>query len=347
MAIIKIIINTVDSTMPLITERRAVLDVYAEAAKRKWVIPCICTENLTTTEAVLAAVLDYGKQIGVPDLPITIAITNLYSHRSQSVNYTHTRNWEVGLRLFIEELKVLTGPWSPYKDLKVMLHLDHIQHDDDEELLRWDMTPFSSIMYDASTLSFDENIRATARFVAQHCDKIVIEGACDEIIDSGMGGNELTTPENALRFVKETGCDFIVANLGTEHRASAAELKYHGDLALKIKQKIGTRIVLHGASSVGSNQIKSLFMDGVCKVNIWTILERDSAPVLLENMLANSAKILGKEKTNEWIEKGWLGASVDSDASKSIAFYTTLYRQGILFDAMKAITTDFLKLWYV
>lgn len=42
---------------------------------------------------------EYGDLTGYPNLPVTIAITNNYSHRSQSVNYTHTRNWEVGMRL--------------------------------------------------------------------------------------------------------------------------------------------------------------------------------------------------------------------------------------------------------
>ena len=135
--------------MPLITDKYEVLNIYSEAAQRKWVIPCICTENLTTTEAILGAVKDYGEKIAVHNLPVTIAITNCYLHRSQSINYTHTRNWEVGLRLFIEDLKVLTSSFSPYKDLRVMLHLDHIQYDIDSDLLGWDMKQFSSIMFDA------------------------------------------------------------------------------------------------------------------------------------------------------------------------------------------------------
>ena len=72
-----------------------------------------------------------------------------------------------------------------------------------------------------------------------------------------------------------------VANLGTEHRASAAELKYRGDLARQIKARVGARIVLHGCSSVTSDQIGDLFEDGICKVNIWTALERESAPPLI------------------------------------------------------------------
>ena len=38
--------------MPIITGRKNVLAIYEEAAKRGWVIPCLCSENLTTTEAI-------------------------------------------------------------------------------------------------------------------------------------------------------------------------------------------------------------------------------------------------------------------------------------------------------
>ena len=87
--------------MPLIWERNYVLDVYAEAAERKWVLPTFNVENLTTTEAILEAVNEYGQSIGVKDLPIIIGITNKYRHRPQSVYYTQTRLWNLGLQLFL------------------------------------------------------------------------------------------------------------------------------------------------------------------------------------------------------------------------------------------------------
>jgi fructose/tagatose bisphosphate aldolase len=94
--------------MPLVLERDAVLDVFAKAAEDKWVVPTFCSENLTTTEAILSAALDYSEKIGRPDIPVTIAITNQYSHRSQSVNYTNTRKWDIGLNLFLADIEVFT-----------------------------------------------------------------------------------------------------------------------------------------------------------------------------------------------------------------------------------------------
>jgi fructose-bisphosphate aldolase class II len=334
--------------MPLILERNNVLEVYAKAAAKGWVIPTFCSENLTTTEAILSAVMDYSLETGQPDLPVTIAITNQYSHRSQSVNYTHTRQWDIGLKLFLADIQVLTAKDAPFGRLNVMIHLDHTQWDTDEPLLKWDMNMFSMIMYDASSLPFEKNIEKTAEFVEKNKDKIVIEGACDEIVDAtGEQVSRLTTPEAAVKYLNETGADYIVANLGTEHRASSADLKYHSSLAREISKLTGPRLVLHGTSSVGTDQVRNLFNDGIAKVNIWTSLERDSAPVLFEDMIKNASKIAGREMTRELIRKGFLGENADSKNNPSLSHYTTLYRQDIIFVEMKKIVYDYLKLWYI
>ncbi|MBI4979461.1 MAG: class II fructose-bisphosphate aldolase [Spirochaetes bacterium] len=313
--------------MPLITGRADVFAVYARAAENKWVIPCFCSENLTTTEAILAAAAEHGEAVGIPDLPVSIAITNQYAHRTQSAYYTHTRRWDIGLALFRNDLDVLTGAGSPYHDITTLVHLDHAQHDADSALFNDGLSRYSSIMYDASSVSFDENIQLTRAFMERFGDIIVVEGACDEIIDAvGTPGNALTSPEHAERYARETGVDFMVANLGTEHRASAATLRYDDARAREISAKVGPKIVLHGASSVPAARIAGLYNDGVCKVNIWTVLERDSAPALMTAMKENEERIAG--------------------AKPDIGFYTTTWRQSILFHSMKDIVRRYLSLWY-
>lgn len=333
--------------MAIITQKQEVLAIYEEAKNNRWVLPCFCTENLTTTEAILDAAREYGEAIGIDNLPIIIAITAQYDHRTQAAYYTHTRQWDIGLKLFLADLKVLTGPGSPYSDLRVMIHLDHIQFDDDQELLQWDMAPFSSIMFDASKAPFAENIALTRDFVLKQGGNIVIEGACDEIVDAtGTVKSEMTTAENAEYFCQMTGVDLIVANLGTEHRASASDLQYRGDIARKIKARIGTRIVLHGASSVPGDQIARLIDDGVCKVNLWTALERDSSPALLSDMVKHAAKIAGSASVEQLKQTGYLGSSCSSEEKSSIDYFTTTYRQGVIFAEMKRIITSYLQLWY-
>lgn len=333
--------------MPLILERQHVLEVYAEAAERKWVLPAFNSENLTSSEAVLAAVSEYGRSVGMKDLPIIIGITNKYSRRPQSVYYTHTRRWEVGLRLFLADLKVLTSQESPFGQLRVMVHLDHIRWDQDEELLDWDMRLFSSIMYDASTLPLEQNIEKTAAFMEKKGDTILIEGACDEIGEAtAAAGSGLTTPDLAEKYHRQTGVDLVVANLGTEHRATAAKLQFHSELAREITARIGPRLCLHGTSSVSARKLKHLFDDGVRKVNIWTTLERDSSPTLFQNMLENAAKVVGREKAEVLLRRKLLGPGVDYTSGLSSSYYTTTYRQGVVFQRMKEIVTHYLEMWY-
>ena len=67
--------------MSVITGRENVLAVYKKAAERGWVIPCLCSENLTTTEAILTAASEFATEKGYDRIPITLAITNQYDHR--------------------------------------------------------------------------------------------------------------------------------------------------------------------------------------------------------------------------------------------------------------------------
>lgn len=330
----------------LVTDRQAVLDIYAEARERGRVLPCFCTENLTTTEAVLAAVAEHGRRIGEDNLPITLAVTNCYPPRPQTVFYTHTRSWNVGLRLFLADLRVLTEPPSPFSNLRVLVHLDHVQPGTDDDLLAQDLAPFSSIMYDASGFPLDENIRCTAEFVEQNSRHIVVEGACDQIVDAeGSRHCELTSPEVAEQYLDATGVDFVVANLGTEHRASVAKLRYHGNVAREIARRIGPKIVLHGCSSVPAGEVAGLFRDGVCKVNLWTALERDASPVLLERMVRDAAKVAGNVKATELHRADLLGKRCDLDSRADLARCTTAARQQIVYESMKETVSEYLSLW--
>ncbi len=335
--------------MPILTNAAAVRALYAEAAQRRWVLPCFCSENLTTTEAVLSAAAEYGQEHGMEDVPVTLALTVNYPHRPQAVHYTRTKDWRAGLALFRSEIEILAGPGGPFEKLRVLVHLDHVQPDEDKGLLAGDLSPYSSIMYDASTRPLDENIRMTAEFVEKNRDSIVVEGACDEIKDAdGQVHDFLTAPDVAEDYMKRTGVDLAVANLGTEHRASSQNLRYHGDAARRIRDRIGYRTVLHGTSSVPDTQVAHLFDDGICKVNIWTILERDASPVLLDGMVRNAVHVAGPAKVRELVEAGWLGSRAleESGSSASLTHFTSTSRSEMVFLEMKKIAKRYLDLWY-
>ncbi len=333
--------------MSVIRDRQAVLEIYRAAGEKGWVLPCICTENLTTTESILTAAEEFRQEHGFDTLPIIVAMTCRYDHRSQATNYTMTRRWDTGLKLFTESVKVLAGEGGPFEKLDVMIHLDHIQHDADTALLAGDLSDYASIMYDASTLPMEENIRKTAEFVKKRGQEIVVEGACDEIVDAvGTVRNALTTPENARRFINETGADLVVCNLGTEHRATGKDLRYYGEVSRAIKAEIGEHIVLHGTSSVPNDQVAHLYNDGVCKVNVWTALERDSTPFLFDDMVRHAREVADKATVGRLVADGLLTEKADPDVPVNIAYFTTVYRQTIIFEKMKKAVREYLDLWY-
>lgn len=333
--------------MPLILSRPEVLAVYAEAAERRWVLPSFGTENLTTTEAILAAARDHGERLGRPDFPITVAITHRYPERSQSSAYSHTGDPVLGLRLFHADLRALTAPGSPFARLRVLAHLDHGQFDTDLDALNSPAGAFSSVMFDASALSFDDNIAATRRYVEQHGHEVVIEGACDSIAHVGeSGATPCTAPDDAERYHRATGVDWIVANLGTEHRAGVSQLSYRGDVAREISRRIGPRLCLHGASSVAPDQLGRLFDDGVGKVNLWTALERDSSAELLGKLVANAAPVAGPKTAALLKAQGLLGPTADTTSGFSLDHCTTRARQQIVFYSMKRAIAGHLARWY-
>ena len=332
--------------MPLILTRPEVLAVYAEAARRRRVHPLFATENLTTTEAILAAAREYGERIGEPELAITIGITHRYPERPQSVAYSPTGDAVMGMRLFHADLKTLTAPDSPYARLRVLVHLDHGQHEVDTDLLDSPAGLFSSVMFDASALPFEGNIAATRRYVERHRHEVVIEGACDTIAHFGEAGSTpCTAPDDAERYYRTTGVDWMVANLGTEHRAGIAKLHYRDDVAREIARRIGPHLSLHGVSSVDPERLGRLFEDGIGKVNFWTALERDSASQLLTALLEHAAQSAGPATAQELQQRGLLGPKADVESPVSLDYCTTRFRQAVVFESMKHIVTTYLARW--
>lgn len=300
--------------MPLVTNYNDVLAIYRDAANRKIGLPVFCAEDRETLEAILASALEYGKRIGVDDLPIIPAWTSRYPPRSQMALVSACGNPRLGHRLFFSDLDVFSGPDSPYRQLRIMPHLDHaFPWLDADVLIEW-ADKFASVMCDASEKPLDENIRLTAEYVRKVKGKVVVEGAVDEIPDStrpaNVTGQDHTTPEQAKRFVEETGVDLIVPNVGTEHRAARTVARYNAEAAKAISNAAGNILCLHGTSSVPHEILALLPAHGFVKINIYTTLAIHGGQALARNVLLNLAHIFDKDQLQSWIAHGVLGLTV-------------------------------------
>ena len=297
--------------MAVITDPAAVREMYAEFAERGIAVPCFCTENQRTIEAILTGVAEVAREIGREDLPIFIAVTATYQGRQQAVNWSTLRDPLLGARLCLNDINLLAGPDGPFHGLRVLTLLDHGQPDTDSVLLEEHAKDFSCVMYDASALPLEVNMRMTAEYVARHKHEVTIEGAVDEIAAAGgEPRNELCTPERARRFMDETGVDLIVPNVGTEHRSTAEKARYHGDVARAISKAVGKILVLHGTSSLGVHDIDRIKDDGVMKVNIWTRLERIGGQAVARHTLADLGNILDEAEIAALVKEGMLGPAL-------------------------------------
>ena len=186
------------------------------------------------------------------------------------------------------------------KDLNiaVCLNLDHGK--DFETIKKCVDAGYTNVMIDASDLNFEENVKLTKKCVEYaHSKNVSVEaelGSLKGVEDEVFAKDSLfTKPEDAKRFVEETGIDSLAISIGTSHGAYKFEGKSHLDIERlkKIKELIDIPFVLHGASGVGS-ELKAKFIEsggkignangvsdenlidaikyGVCKVNVDTDL---------------------------------------------------------------------------
>lgn len=147
-------------------------------------------------------------------------------------------------------------------DIPVALHLDH---GDSFELCKACVDGgFSSVMIDASHFPFEENVALTKKVVDYaHAKGVPVEAELGKLTSTSdePGSREAvyTDPDEAVEFVKQTGCDSLAISIGTSHGA----YKFKGEATLdfprleKIQNLLpGYPIVLHGASSVPAELVE-------------------------------------------------------------------------------------------
>ncbi len=297
--------------MPIVTDAgktRAMLD---ELRERQVAMPCFCTENAWTTEAILEACRAAAERHGLVDLPVSISFCNTYHGRQHTQNYRFCGRHEFGLTSLLADLRALLSPEGPYAKIRVFPMLDHGQPEGDEELLEERLDIFSMVMFDASSFSFEDNIRRTADYVERHGQEVVIEGAVAELKEAWEQGEAfaMTTAEQAARFIQETGVDLIVPNVGTEHRAAEAGVaRYHGQQARAIREQVGHNMVLHGTSCMGEADLSHVPLEGFVKVNVWTIIETTGAEATVDYVLEEVGNLLGRDRVEELVREDLLGA---------------------------------------
>lgn len=210
----------------------------------------------------------------------------------------------------LDSIVVMVKVMAEKVNIPVALHLDH--GTDYYQNIKCLRAGFTSLMYDGSKLSFDENVKMTKKVVemAHACD-IPVEAELGQIGKMGDGDEpgvalekvkeSMAVPEEAVKFVELTEIDFLAAAVGTIHGCRTPFAKLDIPRIERIRELTGVPLVLHGASGANDEEIKKGIAAGICKINIDTRIRMKFTEKIREIIKTNPQeidprKILGPAK---------------------------------------------------
>ncbi|TKJ40120.1 fructose-1,6-bisphosphate aldolase, class II [candidate division LCP-89 bacterium B3_LCP] len=220
-------------------------EMYQDAVANRYAIGQFNVSNLEFVQAVLEAAEEMNS-------PAIIAAS------SSAIKYAGLENLVAIVRTAVGNL-----------DVPIALHLDHGA---DVEIVRQCVDAgFTSVMIDGSQHPLEENIHLTQEVVDYaHMFNVTVEAELGRL--SGMEDEVkveakdscYTDPDEAVKFVQESGCDALAIAVGTSHGAHKfkGEAKLDFDRIETIKQMTGIPLVLHGASGVPEDLISKISQYG-------------------------------------------------------------------------------------
>ncbi|MEK7531624.1 MAG: class II fructose-bisphosphate aldolase [Patescibacteria group bacterium] len=145
---------------------------------------------------------------------------------------------------------------------------------------------FDSVIFDGAKLSLEENIAKTKECVEYARSKnpnVLVEaelgyiGMSSKLLDAvpeGVSFENLTTPEDASRFVKETGVDLFAPAVGNIHGMlkNAPEPKLDIPRIKQIREAAGVPLVLHGGSGTSDEDFRGAIENGMALIHVSTEL---------------------------------------------------------------------------
>jgi ketose-bisphosphate aldolase len=162
-------------------------------------------------------------------------------------------------------------------EMPAALHLDHGTSYD--LAMRCVEAGYTSVMIDGSKLPFDENSAVTRRVVeSAHAEGVSVEGELGHVAHNDDAASApdafLTRPEDAARFVRETGVDALAVAVGTAHGFYRGEVRLDFERLRRIAEATpGTALVLHGGSGVPDELMREAVRCGIRKINFGTELK--------------------------------------------------------------------------
>lgn len=172
----------------------------------------------------------------------------------------------------------------------------HLDHGETLEYLQQALElGFTGIMYDGSTLPYEENLENTKKAVEMakkyNCSVEAELGSMGKresgAGDEGAGTDDdtkiYTDPVQAKKFVEETGIDALACSFGTTHGIYLTKPRLDFDVVKNVRKETGNiPVVMHGGSGVSTEDFHTCIKAGVKKVNYFTYMDKSGGNAAAE-----------------------------------------------------------------
>lgn len=228
-------------------------DILSHAFKERYGVPAINVFNDLTMEAVLAAAVENSSPL--------IVQTSVKTVKSIGGDVLHAM-WK---------------SMTEGIDVPVTLHLDHCP--DREVISQCLRLGWNSVLFDASRLPVEENMRQTVEVVAEaRRYGADVEGEIESItgVEDGVGSDRAAVQQDldvALEFLETTGVDVFAPAIGNAHGSYKQAPVLDAQRVSDIVAALPLPIALHGGSGLSDEQFRDLISRGCAKVNISTALK--------------------------------------------------------------------------
>ena len=231
-------------------------EMLEDAKKNHYALPAFDVSNYE----MMKAILESCEEEGSPALLMALGVDLVGK----------------GLPLLAAMVEAASGHFK----IPVCFHLDHAT---DFELIKKAIDAgFSSVMYDGSVLSFEDNARNTAEVAKYaHMHGLTVEAELGHVGNASVGsisetgtdddpGETLTVPEEVVRFIDLTDVDALAVAIGTSHGVYKQTPELRIDRLDQITAVCDKPLVLHGGSGTPDEQIKTAISHGITKINIYS-----------------------------------------------------------------------------
>lgn len=236
--------------MGIISTKYLLLDAQAKV----YAVPAFNIHNAETIQAILEACHEMRSPVILAGTPGT------FKH------------------IAFDEIYALCEAYSNTYDMPLALHLDH--HESLADISRKVDAGVRSAMIDGSHFPFADNVKLVKSVVDLcHLHDCSVEaelgrlGGVEDDMDVDEESAFLTDPQEARRFVEQTGVDSLAVAIGTAHGLYTKRPKIDFQRLAEIREVVNIPLVLHGASDVPDEFVRRTIELGVCKVNVATELK--------------------------------------------------------------------------